>query len=180
MQGLGDEGRVEDELPSALQSSCDGFQELEVPLVGEIAEAVSETERAIELRVPGEVSHLARLEDGLEAALSRLRPGFLDELRGEIGPHDLQPAGGELQGEAAVAAGDVQDPQGAGGPEGLHEKIGLLTGDLLRVEAHPGVEDDPGEESRPPFALGGHVSRPSRVVPEVGVEPTRGLRRSRV
>src|SRR6266446_9615570 len=127
-----------------------------------------------------DLPHLARLEDGLEAALSRLRPGLLDELRGEIGPHDLEPARGELEGDAAVAAGDVQDPEGAGGPEGLHEEIRLLAGGLFRAIAHPGVEDEPGEERGPPFGLGVHVFRPTRVVPEVGVEPTRGFRRSRV
>src|SRR5438034_6240353 len=49
------------------------------------------------------------------------------------------------------SAGDVQDPEGAGGPEGLHEEIRLLAGGLFRVIAHPGVEDEPGEERGPPF-----------------------------
>src|SRR5205085_1704753 len=104
--------RVEDEAPAGTERTRDGREEpLVLVLRVEVAERAEDVDRGVELRLPGQVAHVAAHE--LDVQAGRVATRGLERRLGEVDTRDAVAAPRQLDGVAAVTARDVEDPRAA-------------------------------------------------------------------
>jgi hypothetical protein len=108
----------------------------------EVAEAVTHAVGAVEGIGPREIAHIAEDPFGVDGGAA----GFVDVLGGEVDAGEAAAAFGELDGVAAVAAGDVEEAGAGCYGEGAFEELDFGGGDFGSHGEAPDIERDAAEK----------------------------------
>ena len=126
-------------------------EEGSVPVVVQVAEAVAETERGVEVRRPRKVAHLASLEHGAQLTARDVAPGGLDRTFGEVDPREVVAPRGELGRQASRAAGDVEHARTVTELSEPLDERRFAPREFVGVDRAQRVERDAREEGGPPI-----------------------------
>src|SRR5262249_1481580 len=69
-QTLSGEARLKGEPPARLQRATDGSKKVAIPRLAEVGKTVAETERVVEVIVPGQVAHIPLLKSRAQVFLA--------------------------------------------------------------------------------------------------------------